>query len=145
MKSILLNPGPVSLSDGVRRAVTRVDLCHREPEFFELQDQVIQDLVDIYQCDAEEWTAVLIGGSGTSAMEAMQVSLLPHNAKVLVVENGVYGERLSRICRIYGIENQSLSANWGDPIDLPALAELLESGEFSHLLAVHHETTSTLR
>ena len=45
MKSILLNPGPVSLSDGVRRAVTSADLCHREPEYFELQDQVISGLL----------------------------------------------------------------------------------------------------
>ena len=45
MRPILLNPGPVSLSEGVRRAVTRADMCHREPEFFTLQDEVIQDLV----------------------------------------------------------------------------------------------------
>jgi len=142
VRSILLNPGPVSLSDGVRRAVTRVDLCHREPEFFEVQDEVIRGLVDIYQCDPAHWTAVLVGGSGTSAMEAMLVSLLPRDANVLVLENGVYGERLSRICNIYGIENQALNAAWGEVIDLPALSDLLANGNFSHLLAVHHETTT---
>ena len=40
MKTILLNPGPVSLSEGVRRAAVAQDLCHREPEFFELQQAV---------------------------------------------------------------------------------------------------------
>ena len=65
MRSILLNPGPVSLSDGVRRAVARVDLCHREPEFSDLQDQVIRGLLGVYQCDPAEWTAVLVSGSGT--------------------------------------------------------------------------------
>lgn len=142
MRSILLNPGPVSLSDGVRRAVTRVDLCHREPEFFELQDEVIAGLIDVYHCDPEEWTAVLVGGSGTSAIEAMMVSLLPHDANVLVLENGVYGERLTAISNIYGISNQALKTNWGEPIDLTALAESLASGAFSHVLAVHHETTT---
>ena len=142
MRFILLNPGPVSLSDGVRRAVTRVDLCHREPEYFELQDEVIRGLLDVYQCDPEVWTAVLIGGSGTSAMEAMVVSLLPQDANVLVLENGVYGERLSRISNIYGIESQALKTGWGQAIDLSALADLLAGGEFTHLLAVHHETTT---
>lgn len=142
MKSILLNPGPVSLSEGVRRAVTRVDLCHREPEFFELQDQVIRALLEIYQCDPAQWTAVLIGGSGTSAMEAMVASLLPGDAHVLVLENGVYGERLSKIANIYGIRNRALKAAWGDAHDMEALAELLASGDFSHVLAVHHETTT---
>ena len=76
MRSVLLNPGPVTLSEGVRRAVTRVDLCHRESEFFDLQDAVIYGLLDVYHCDPEEWSAVLVGGSGTSAMEAMIASLL---------------------------------------------------------------------
>jgi 2-aminoethylphosphonate-pyruvate transaminase len=142
MRPILLNPGPVSLSEGVRRAVAKLDLCHREPEFFELQDKVIRGLLDVYQCDPAQWAAVLISGSGTSAMEAMLASLLPQEANILVLENGVYGERLSRIANIYGIQNQALKAAWGDEIDLKTLADLLASGSFSHVLAVHHETTT---
>ena len=142
MRSILLNPGPVSLSDGVRRAVARADLCHREPEFFNLQDQLIKSLLDIYQCDPSEWSAVLLGGSGTSAMEAMMASLLPESAEVLVLENGVYGERLSKLAAIYGINHRVLHAPWGAGIDLDAVDELLASGEISHVAAVHHETTT---
>jgi len=142
VRFILLNPGPVSLSEGVRRAIAKVDLCHREPEFFKLQDKVIRGLLDIYQCDPDEWTAVLVGGSGTSAMEAMLASLLPQEANVLVLENGVYGERLSRIANIYGIKNKALKSAWGDEIDLQALADLLATGKFSHVLAVQHETTT---
>ena len=142
MRSILLNPGPVSLSEGVRRAVTRLDLCHREPEFFELQDQVIRGLLDVYQCDPLQWSAVLIGGSGTFALEAMMASLLPENTSLLVLENGVYGERLSRIAEIHGIRYRALEAEWGAQIDLAAVADLLASGEYTHVAAVHHETTT---
>ncbi len=142
MRPILLNPGPVSLSESVRKAVARVDFCHREPEFFELQSRVISGLLDIYQSDPEEWAAVLIGGSGTSALEAMMSSMLPAGAHVLVLENGVYGERLSRIAEIHGIQSTALNAAWGDEIDLQAVAALLASGDFSHVAAVHHETTT---
>ena len=142
MRPILLNPGPVSLSESVRKAVARVDLCHREPEFFKLQDKVISGLLDVYQCDPAVWTAVLIGGSGTFALEAMMVSLVPTDAHVLVLENGVYGERLSKICGIHGIRSRALKAAWGEPIDLQALADLLATGDFSHVAAVHHETTT---
>ena len=142
MKHILLNPGPVSLSESVRKALARVDLCHREPEFFELQDDVIQGLLNVYQNDPALWAAVLIGGSGTSALEAMMASLLPHDAHVLVLENGVYGERLSRIAHIHGIRSHALKAGWGEPIDLQATADLLATGEYSHVIAVHHETTT---
>ena len=142
MRPILLNPGPVSLSEGVRKAVARVDLCHREPEYFELQDAVIRSLLNIYQCDPAVWAAVLLGGSGTSALEAMMASLLPGDARLLVLENGVYGERLSRIADIHGIQNHALKAGWGDAIDLQALADLLATGKFTHVAAVHHETTT---
>lgn len=142
MKSILLNPGPVSLSEGVRRAVIRHDLCHREAEYFDLQEQIITALLDIYQCDPEDWTAVLLGGSGTSAMEAMMISLLPCDARVLIIENGVYGERFSSIAEIYGIGHDTYKLAWGSEIDLGVLSELLASGKFTHLAAVHHETTT---
>ena len=33
---ILLNPGPVNVSDRVRQALLRPDICHRESEFTEL-------------------------------------------------------------------------------------------------------------
>jgi len=142
VRPILLNPGPVSLSEGVRNAVARVDLCHREPEYFELQDAVIRGLLNVYQTDPAQWAAVLVGGSGTSALEAMMASLLPSDAHVLVLENGVYGERLSKIAAIHGIRNQALKADWGDAIDLQAMADLLATGDFTHVAAVHHETTT---
>lgn len=142
MRPILLNPGPVSLSEGVRRALAREDMCHREPEFFELQDKVIAGLLDVYQCDPSDWAAVLVGGSGTTAMEAMVASLVPEDANVLVLENGVYGERLSKIATIYRIRNQALKTSWGGEINLEKLEDLLASGSISHVLAVHHETTT---
>lgn len=138
----MLNPGPVSLSEGVRRAAVQVDLCHRESEYFEVQDRVIQGLLEVYGCDPAHWAAVLTGGSGTSALEAMMASLLPADANVLVPENGVYGERLSHIAGIYGIRSQALRAGWGEPIDMNALDAILATGEFTHVAAVHHETTT---
>ena len=142
MRSILLNPGPVSLSEKVRKAAVRTDLCHREPEFFALQDRLRSDLIDVYRCDPSQWTAVLLGGSGTMALEAMLSSLLPRDARLLVLENGVYGERISRIAKIHGIEYQAVAHQWMEAIDFDRVSRLLASGEFSHLAAVQHETTT---
>ena len=109
MRSILLNPGPVSLSEKVRKAAVSTDLCHREPEFSALQDRLRTGLIDVYRLHPLQWTAVLLGGSGTMAMEAMLCSLLPRDARLLVLENGVYGERISAIAEIHGIEYQSVA------------------------------------
>jgi 2-aminoethylphosphonate-pyruvate transaminase len=142
MRDILLNPGPVTLSDGVRSAATAVDLCHREAEFFDLQERLNEGLLAVYDLEPTSWQAVMLGGSGTSALEAMVSSLVPAGAKALVLENGVYGERLSRIAAIYGIDAESVRHEWQDPWDLQRVNGSLDSGRFTHVLAVHHETTT---
>jgi len=70
------------------------------------------------------------------------VSLLPRDAHVLILENGIYGERLSTLAKIYGIGHQVLSSKWGAKIELDELARLLAAGEITHVAAVHHETTT---
>ncbi len=140
---ILLNPGPVVLSDRVRNALLKPDLCHREPEFSDLQNNIRKKLLAIYDLDPNDWAAILLTGSGTSAMEAMVTSLVPQNGKLLIIENGVYGERLKKIAEIYSINHCSLTLQWGEKIDLEKLQDQLENDqEISHLAVVHHETTT---
>jgi len=142
MRAILLNPGPVSISQGVRHAAVATDLCHRESEYFDLQDRVRSQLLEVYGLDAADWSAVLLTGSGTTALEAMVTSLLPRGARLLVIENGSYGERLRHLAEIHGIAHESLEHGWCDAWDLGRTASALARGEFTHVAAVHHETTT---
>jgi len=142
VRAILLNPGPVSLSDGVRKAAVSADLCHREPEFFNLQSRVREQLLAVYGCGGDEWAAVLLGGSGTTALEAMLTSLPDREARLLIIENGVYGERISRIAEIHGIPFQALKHEWTEAVDFGRVEQALKTGDFTHLAAVHHETTT---
>jgi 2-aminoethylphosphonate-pyruvate transaminase len=142
MKNILLNPGPVSISDGVRQAMSAEDLCHREAEFFDLQDKLRTKLLASYKLSRDQWSAVLLGGSGTSALEAMVSSLIPVKAHLLVLENGVYGERLTRLANIHGIQSYSLKHGWKDSWSLSGVEAELQKGGYTHVAAVHHETTT---
>lgn len=142
MAKILLNPGPVTLSQRVRQAVADSDYCHRETAFLDIQREVIDGLGAVYGCDPQSWATVALGGSGTTALEAMLSSIVGEADRVLVLENGVYGERLAEIARIHGIRHQSVSAPWGTSIDLQAFEETLDGGAFSYVAVVHHETTT---
>jgi 2-aminoethylphosphonate-pyruvate transaminase len=142
MRNILLNPGPVSISEGVRQAMAAEDMCHREAEYFDLQDQVRRKLAAVYALDDKHWVPVLLSGSGTTALEAMVSSLIPADARVLVLENGVYGERLSKLTRIHDIKSSALKLGWKDAWDLQQISQELQTGNHSHVLAVHHETTT---
>ena len=142
MKTILLNPGPVTLSERVRAALLSPDLCHRESEFAQLQDGLRRKLLAVYGVQPSAWAAVLLTGSGTAAVEAMIVSVVPPTGRLLIAENGVYGERMSRIARTYGIECTRISARWDSAIDLAAITTALAKTHYSHVAVVHHETTT---
>lgn len=73
---ILLNPGPANTSPRVRRALVTPDLCHREPEFFEVMRDCRQRLVRLLGM-GDALTAVLFAGSGTAAVEAVIASAVP--------------------------------------------------------------------
>ncbi|WP_175921356.1 2-aminoethylphosphonate aminotransferase [Burkholderia latens] len=139
---LLLNPGPVTLSERVRRSLLQPDLCHRESEFFDLQDEARARLVAAYELDPAEWAAVLMTGSGTAAVESMIAALVPQDGKLLVIENGVYGERITQIATQYRIAHDVLKHEWMQAPDLAQIAARLDAGGYSHVAVIHHETTT---
>ena len=143
---LLLNPGPVTLTERVRRSLLQPDLCHREPEFYDLQDEARARLLAVHQLDPKEWSAVLMTASGTAAVESMMAALVPETGRVLVVENGVYGERMAQICSRYRIAHERTIGSWMDAPDLASIASKLDASagreRFTHLAVVHHETTT---
>jgi 2-aminoethylphosphonate-pyruvate transaminase len=141
---LLLNPGPVTLSERVRRSLLQPDLCHRESEFFDLQDEARGRLLGAYGLDPKSWATVLMTASGTAAVESMVAALVPAQGRLLIAENGVYGERIAQICAQYSIAHERVVGEWMQPIDAAAVAERLgdATAGFTHLAVVHHETTT---
>ncbi|MEX2482896.1 MAG: 2-aminoethylphosphonate aminotransferase [Gammaproteobacteria bacterium] len=142
MRWILLNPGPVTLSARVRDALGRPDLCHREAEFAELQDGLRHKLAAVYGLDPAQWAAILLTGSGTAAVEAMLSSCVPADGRVLILQNGVYGERMLRIAQAHGLNCDHIEHAWNAAIDISAVRDALRRTAYSHVALVHHETTT---
>ncbi|MBI3456213.1 MAG: 2-aminoethylphosphonate--pyruvate transaminase, partial [Candidatus Rokubacteria bacterium] len=141
---ILLNPGPANTSPRVRQALLTPDLCHREPEFYQLMRECRERLVRAAGC-AEAFAAVLFTGSGTAAVEATVCSAVPRGRSLLVVSNGVYGDRLVRIARAHGIPTEVLSYEIATPVPPDDVGAALQAHpEVSHVAVVHHETTAGL-
>lgn len=134
----LLNPGPVTLTERVRQSLLQPDLCHREPEFADLQRSILHRLAMVYPEAGPEYAAVLLTGSGTAAVEAMVGSLVDGNA--LVLANGVYGERMATMLQRHGKAHQVVRHEWTEALDIERIAASLP--HCSTVLAVHHETTT---
>tara|TARA_B100001057_G_C22861941_1_gene954890 strand:- start:78 stop:1148 length:1071 start_codon:yes stop_codon:yes gene_type:complete len=141
MRKILLNPGPVTLSDRVRNSLMNEDFCHREEKFASILLSVKSKLLGIYNLDSS-FDAVVLSGSGTSAVEAMLSSFISNDEKVLVVSNGVYGERMAKMLNYSKKNFEIMSHTWLEETNFIKLERSLEEGNFSKLLFVHNETTT---
>ena len=76
-------------------------------------------LLEIAGVSAEDWTAVLLQGSGTYAVEAVLQTTSPRQgARVLVIANGAYGKRMVKICQVAGIEVDVVISSEVLPVDL---------------------------
>ena len=140
---ILLNPGPVNVSPRVQQALLRGDLCHREEEFSDLLVAIRTKLLRAFA--PRDYTAVPVSGSGTLAVEAMVSSALPEGRKLLVINNGVYGERMLRMAEAHRIPTVELRYNWTERPDLVQIESTLKADPTIHAVAlVHHETTTGL-
>jgi len=141
---ILLNPGPANTSASVREALVMPDLCHREPECFEMMRRCREAIVRLAGGGAD-WTSVLFTGSGTAAVEATICAAVPAGGTLLVVDNGVYGDRMLKIARAHGIATVAVRCDIFTPVR-PADVEaaLVAHPDASHVAVVHHETTTGL-
>ena len=141
---VLLNPGPVNVTKRVQSALLRGDLCHREKEFTDLVNSIREQLINIFDIE-RDYTSVLISGSGTAALEMAVSSSVSPNRKALVINNGVYGERIVKIAQCYNIETIILEYNWGCLPKLEELENALKNdSKIEVVMIVHHETTTGL-
>lgn len=141
MKRILLTPGPLTTTASVRRAMLE-DIGSWDSECIELVREIRRKLVRLAGGGAR--TCTLIQGSASYAVEAM-LGTLPPSARLLVLVNGAYGQRIAQIATALGIAHQV----WRDPEDQPhdparVEALLASDSSLTHVACVHGETTTGL-
>jgi 2-aminoethylphosphonate-pyruvate transaminase len=140
---VLLNPGPATTSDTVKYAQVAADICPREKEFGELMRQICRDLTG-FVAPYDEYETVIFGGSGTAADEVMISSCVPENGRLLVIDNGSYGERMAKMAAVYKMPHSVYKSSTYEPLDIAKLEDEFRSGKYTHLAVVYHETTTGL-
>lgn len=143
-RNILLNPGPATTTDSVKMAQVVPDICPREHEFGDLMEYVSTELTKIV-ANSKKYTTILFGGSGTAVVEATISSVVPHNKKILIVNNGSYGKRMCQIAKSYNMNYIEFKSSPIKPINLKKLKRMIrENIDISHLAVIHNETTTGL-
>jgi 2-aminoethylphosphonate-pyruvate transaminase len=137
----LLNPGPVNTTANVKSALVHHDVCHRDSTFSELMVSLTGKLRRIFR-GTPNHTVVAITGSGTAAMETALVSSVPADRKILVIDNGAFGERLVEVTRVHEMDIVHLRYEWGQLVRPEDVAHALETyPEIAVVAMIHHETS----
>jgi len=143
-RNILLNPGPTTTTDTVKMALVVPDICPREKEFVHVMADVRNGLLKVVNAD-DDYTCILFAGSGTAAMDAVINSVVPPDKKILIINNGAYGERMVKIAKAYNMGCVELKFPWTERPDLTKVEKTLEDdSKITHIAIVHHETTTGL-
>lgn len=142
---LLLTPGPLSTSETVREAMLQ-DWCTWDKDYNEgIVTPIRKGLLAIAGVDGNEYTNVLLQGSGTYCVEATIGAAVGPNDKLLILANGAYGERMAEIARYYHLDHVLVSLHETELITGEVARKALEENPgITHLSMVHGETTTGL-
>ena len=133
-------PGPTMCPQEALQAVGKQMINHRGKEFAELINNVTPKLKEVFQTKNDVF---ILTGSGTGGLEAAIVNILSPGDKILSASNGVFGDRFASIAKCFGADVETLTFEWGKPIDPEAVRQALKkSPEIKAVLVTHNETST---
>ncbi len=138
----LFLPGPVIVAPAVLEAAARPMINHRGEEFAQLLERITAALRPVFGTRGD---VVLLGSSGTGAMESAVANLFSPGERLLSCPIGAFGKRFSKIAERYECAVETLETPLGCALDPRALASRLESDErreIAGVLLTHNETST---
>ena len=138
---LLLTPGPLTTSKRVKQVMLN-DFCTWDDDYNSIVTGIRRQLTRLATA-TEDYTSVLMQGSGTFAVEATIGSVVPHDGKLLVLNNGAYGKRIVQIAQRLRINGTELYHQEVEPTDAARMEEVLANDlQITHVAMVHCETTT---
>ena len=141
-KQLLLIPGPTPVPESVLLAMAKHPIGHRSGDFSKVIGELTDGLKWLHQTQGD---VLMLTASGTGAMEAAIINFLSPGDRVLVGNNGKFGERWGKLSRAFGLDVTEITAEWGKPLDPEAFRAELEADREKAIKAtiITHSETST--
>lgn len=138
---LLLTPGPITTSLTTKEAMLQ-DWGSWDEDFRLMTDQLCQRLINIAHAE-ETHVCVPVQGSGTFAVEATLGTLIPPQAKTLVLMNGAYGQRIGKILDYMGRHYITLDKGDYEPPRAHEVEAILnDNPDIAYVTLIHCETSS---
>lgn len=147
---LLLNPGPVPVSNRVRQAMREPMVSHRSAEFEETYERAQRGLDYVFTKSVLSGhgqdvggTSLILNGTATMGMEMAVANLTERESEVVALVNGKFGRRFKRIAERHA-RVTPVEADWGASFDLDRI-EAAIADETDLVTMVHNETSTGLR
>lgn len=140
----LLTPGPLTTTETVRREML-FDHCTWDDDYKKITLKIRRQLLELAHVTEEDYTVVLMQGSGTFGVESVLTSVVGTADKLLIITNGAYGERQIDMAEHAGLAYTTYSEPYDRIPDAAKVAEILANDKtITHVSMIHSETTSGL-
>jgi alanine-glyoxylate transaminase/serine-glyoxylate transaminase/serine-pyruvate transaminase len=136
----LMIPGPIQPDDDVLEAMGGPVQAHYGPAWTKTYNETLDLLRPVFDTRGDVF---LLVGSGTSGIDACIGSSLCSGDKILVGNNGFFGDRLGWIAEGYGLNVVPVTAEWGKPLRAADFDAALRAHPDAKAVALVHLETST--
>src|SRR4051812_3062346 len=110
---LLMGPGPSAVHPDVYRALARPTLGHLDPAFIALMDDAKGLLQQVMRPATPAPSPA--GGPGSAGRGAAFATPVEPGARVLVLVNGFFGQRMTDVAARLGAVVETVEAEWGTP------------------------------
>ena len=136
----LLTPGPTQVPEPVLRAMAAPLIHHRTSDFREMFADLRFRLAGVFRTSHP---VLVLSGSGTTAFEAAQVSLIEPGQTAITCASGKFGERWQDVYDAIGVRQVRVDVAWGSAVQPAQVAAALETHRDARVVTVVHSETST--
>jgi aspartate aminotransferase-like enzyme/2-hydroxy-3-keto-5-methylthiopentenyl-1-phosphate phosphatase len=136
----LLSPGVVRVSDDILNSSKQQHtFMHRHKQFHNLYNNVSVSLRKMVCDNISNYTTLLVTGSGTTSMD--EVINAYSNKNMLILSNGMFGERWLEIASFYDKTVSYIKKEWGCVFDMSEIEATIIEKNIKTVLLVHCDTS----
>jgi len=133
----IMTPGPTEVRDNVRFA--RSERCTNpdlDIQFYDFYKETCEDIAKFLNTKNQ---VRILSGEGILGLEAACASLTEEGDRVLVIDNGIYGEGFADFVKLYDGEVVFFKGNRKREIDVDELKKFLDKdSNFKYATVVHY-------
>lgn len=141
MKYTIMTPGPTDVRENVM--LSRAEKCTNpdlDLEFYDFYKETCEKIGKLLHTKNR---VRILSGEGILGLEAACASLTENNDRVLVIDNGIYGEGFKDFVNMYGGNPILFKGDRGRAIDVNELKLFLDKdSNFKYATVVHCDTPS---